>query len=256
MKVAMRGAGAVAWRHLYKWVKMPANFLPTVLFPLVFFTAFAGGLSAAERIKGFSYPPGYTSFQYCFSLLQSAVFGGMATGFSIGSDFGTGFARRLMLVAPNRMSILVGYLASTFVRWMVIAAILTSIGLVSGMKVPGSAAELLLVFVLTGIMNLAGTCWAAGVMFRGRSVQYAPAMQVPFFTMMFMAPVMVPVALLEGWIHDVAEVNPITYVLEEVRGLLAGEPVHTAIGFACAIGMLAAFAVWAVTGLRRAERAG
>ncbi len=256
MNVAFRGAGAVAWRHLYKWVKIPANFLPTVMFPLLFFTAFAGGLSAAERIPGFSYPPGYTSFQYCFSLLQAAVFGGMATGFTMGADFGTGFARRLMLVAPNRLSILVGYMASTLVRWMIIAMLLTVIGLLAGMQVPGSALQLVALYVLTGIMNLGGTCWAAGVMFRGRSLAYGPAMQVPLFSLMFVAPVMVPLALLQGWIQDAATYNPISYVLESVRGLLAGNPVDTAVAFACATGMLALFAVWAVTGLRRAERAG
>ncbi|MBC7643648.1 MAG: hypothetical protein H7123_00885, partial [Thermoleophilia bacterium] len=45
--ITLRSARAVAWRHLYKWVKMPANFVPTVMFPLVFFAAFAGGLSAS-----------------------------------------------------------------------------------------------------------------------------------------------------------------------------------------------------------------
>ena len=65
---------------------------------------------AGERPLGHvvGYAPGYTSFIYVFSLLQSAVFGGMATGFTLGADFGTGFMRRMMLVTPHRGAILVG----------------------------------------------------------------------------------------------------------------------------------------------------
>ena len=36
---------AVAWRVLHNFFRNPALFLPSLVFPLFFFTAFAGGLS-------------------------------------------------------------------------------------------------------------------------------------------------------------------------------------------------------------------
>jgi ABC-2 type transport system permease protein len=79
---------------------------------------------------------------------------------------------------------------------------------------------------------------------------------MPVFVLLFLAPVFVPLPLLTGWIHDVANLNPITAVLEAGRGLLAGSPVKVAaafIGLAVTAVVLAAFAR---RGLASAEHAG
>ena len=60
-------------------------------------------------MPGFDFPSGYTAFQFVFVLLQASAFGGVFTGFGIAADFEYGFARRLMLAAPNRLGILAGY---------------------------------------------------------------------------------------------------------------------------------------------------
>ena len=100
---------AVAWRTIHNFITNPAYFFPSVIFPLFFFTAFAGGLSSVGNVPGFDFPAGYTAFQFVFVLLQAAAFGGVFTGFGIAADFEKGFARRLLLGAPNRLGILAGY---------------------------------------------------------------------------------------------------------------------------------------------------
>ena len=67
---------------------------------------------------------------------------------------------------------------------------------------------------------------------RFRTIQAGPLMQMPVFLILFFAPVYVPLNLLEGWIHGVASVNPITYLLETGRGFVAGDPPHIAGAFA------------------------
>jgi len=81
-------------------------------------------------------------------------------------------------------------------------------------------------------------------------------MQMPVFLVLFFAPVYVPLALLEGWIHAVATVNPLTRVLEAGRGFLAGSPTEVVAAFGATVLLVAGFSVWALRGLRRAERAG
>ena len=68
-------------------------------------------------MPGFDFPPGYTAFQFCFVLVQSAAFGGVFTGFGIARDFESGFARRLLLAAPNRTGIVLGYAVAALMRW-------------------------------------------------------------------------------------------------------------------------------------------
>ena len=53
---------------------------PSLIFPLFFFVAFAGGLSSVGDVPGFDFPSGYTAFQFVFVLLQASAFGGVFTG--------------------------------------------------------------------------------------------------------------------------------------------------------------------------------
>jgi ABC-2 type transport system permease protein len=247
---------AVAGRNLHTFFTNPALSVPALLFPLFFFTAFAGGLSSISGVPGFDFEGGYTAFQFTFVLLQASLFGGVFTGFAIARDFESGFGRRMMLAAPNRLGILFGYAIAALVRTVVIWAILTAIALAVGMEVGGGAAELAGMYGLAGIMNVAALGWASGIALRFRSIQAGPLMQFPTFLVLFIAPVYVPADLLTGWVEVVAAVNPITPVLEAARGFISGGGAEVALAFGAALGMVAFFAVWAVRGLRSAEAAG
>jgi ABC-2 type transport system permease protein len=246
----------VAWRTLKIVLTTPSLFLPSLIFPLFFFTAFAGGLSQLKNVPGFDYEPGYTSFQFVFVLLQSAAFGGVFTGFGVARDFEYGFARRLLLAAPNRSGIVLGYALAALGRWAVTAILLTIVALLAGMNVGGDGIDLVGLYGLALFVNVAGFLWACGVAMRLRTMQAGPLMQMPVFMALFFAPVYVPEHLLQGWIHAVARANPITYLLATGRGFLAGNPPHIAVAFGLAAALAALFGAWAVRGLRSAEAAG
>jgi ABC-2 type transport system permease protein len=249
-------ASGVAWRTLKNVFTTPSIFFPSLAFPLFFFTAFAGGLSQVERVPGFDFEPGYTAFQFCFVLVQSAAFGGVFTGFGIARDFEGGFARRLLLAAPNRTGIVLGYAMVAAVRWSVTATVLTLVALAVGMDVFGGPVDVFGMYALALLVNAAGILWACGVAMRLRTIQAGPVMQMPVFLTLFFAPVYVPLDLLSGWIEAVATLNPLTYVLEAVRSLLAGDEVHVTLAFGIAICLIGFFGAWALRGLRKAEAAG
>jgi ABC-2 type transport system permease protein len=247
-------ARGVAWRTLHNVVTNPSLLLPSLIFPLFFFTAFAGGLSRIDKLPGFSFPSGYTAFQFAFVLLQSAVFGGVFTGFA--RDFENCFARRLLLAAPNRTGIVLGYALAACGRWLITAAFLTAVALAVGMHVGGNGVDLVGLYTLALLLNGAAVLWSAGVAMRLRTMQAGPIMQLPVFLVLFFAPVYVPLALLQGWIHTVATVNPVTRVLESARGFISGEPTEVALAYGTALALVVLFSLWAVRGLRSAERAG
>ncbi|HEX9380866.1 MAG TPA: ABC transporter permease [Gaiellaceae bacterium] len=256
MREALDVARGVAWRQMHTFFTNPAFLLPSIAFPLFFFTAFVGGLSRIREVPGFDFPSGYTAFQFVFVLLQSAAFAGVFTGFGIARDFDSGFMRRLMLAAPNRTGIVLGYTLSALVRWLTVAVVVTIVAVLARMEIGGSGVDLFGLYALALLLNLAGTFWATGVAMRLRTQQAAPVMQMPVFLVLFFAPVYVPLDLLQGWIHGIATVNPITALLEAGRGLISGEPVRTLAAFAIVLGLIGGFTLWAIRGLRRAEAAG
>jgi ABC-2 type transport system permease protein len=248
-------AAAVARRSIHNSFTNPAIIVPSLIFPLVFLMAFAGGLSRISGVPGFDYPPGYTSFQYVFVLLQASAFGGIFTGFAVALDWESGFVRRLLLAAPRREGIVVGYVIGGLARCVATGVFVTGAALISGMRIDGGGVDLVGLFGLAVLVNMTATLFATGVAMRARSMQAGPAMQIPVFLILFLAPVYVPLHLLRGWIHGVASYNPATLLLEAGRAFVAGSPEHVIGAFAVAAALVALFATWALRGLRKAEAA-
>ena len=212
--------------------KNPSLFIPPMLFPLMNFMAFAGGLSRLRHVPGFDFHGGYTAFQFVFVLLQSAAFGGVFAGFGIARDFERGFARRLLVSAPQRSGIIAGYAIAALVRWAMIAVVLTGRRARRRHADRRRAASTCSASTRSAIIfNQIGLLWACGVAMRFRSVQAGPLMQTPVFMALFLAPVYVPLDLLSGWIHAVARLNPLTFILESGRGFIQGEPTEVALAF-------------------------
>jgi ABC-type multidrug transport system permease subunit len=251
-----RVAMTIAWRGLHTYVRRPDLIVPSILFPLVFLASFAGGLSALGSVPGFSFPAGYTAFQFVFVLCQSAMFAGLFTGFTLAFDFESGFARRLMMAAEDRRGIALGYALVGLSRAAITLIVVTAVALIAGMRITGDGVDVFGLYGLAALLALIGYGWAAGVAFRFRSIQAGPLMQTPVFLILFLAPVYVPLPLLTGWIHAVASVNPLTAVLDGARTLLAGTGSGIALAFVVAAALAVVLAQFAIRGLRQAEDAG
>ncbi len=247
-------AWAVAGRQTYKYFTNPA-FLAPALFPLFFFIAFAGGLTRVGDIPGFNYAAGYIAFQYVWALLQAVTMGGAFTGFSIASDFENGFARRLMLAASNRYGIILGYTMASLVRAFMTGTLVTVLALVTGMPITGGF-DFFGLIALAILANIAATLFGAGIAMMLRTQQAGPVIRTPIFLVLFLAPVFVPLNLLTGWIATVARLNPFTAILDASRGFLAGDPQNVIPAFAISAALILVLSLWAVFGLRQAEKAG
>jgi ABC-2 type transport system permease protein len=250
-----RAARAIAWRSLHVMFSKPSLFLPSLIFPLFFFAAFAGGLSAVSNTPNFDYP-NYTTFQYVFVLMQSAIFGGVFTGFSIAADFEFGFARRLLLATNHRSAMIVGYMLTALVRALLVWTVVTVVAVVTGAQISGSAGDLLELLAIAVMLNFAATLFASGLAMRFRTLQAAPLIQLPAFLIIMTAPVYVPRNLIEGWVHTISGINPVTATLEAGRNLIIGAPAETLLAVSVAASLIAVMVNWARTGLRRAEAAG
>ena len=246
----------IAWRTAHNALTTPNIVIPTLAFPFFFFVAFAGGLSQLQHLPGFDFEHGYTAFQFVFVMVQAAAFGGVFTGFGIARDFEYGFARRLMIAAPYRSALVLGYALSAVVRWAVVATLLTVAAFAVGMDVGGGGVELPGLYGLAVLVNMTALLWSAGIAMRLRTIQAGPAMQMPVFLALFFAPVYVPLTLLSGWIHAVATANPVTYFLEAGRSFVSGDTVHAGLAYGAAAGLAVLFSVWAYRGLKSAEAAG
>jgi len=251
-------AGQVAWgiglRGTRAWILSPPFFLITLLFPLIFLAAFSGALSPLYHLNGFTYPEGYTAFVYGFVIVQAAAFGGIFTGYSTARDFEIGFAPRLFLATRKRAPIIAGYMVVAVIRSLIAVAVLTVVALLGGMRTNVGLAQVAGLAALVVLVAASASLWACGIAMRFRATASGPFMYTPILVVLFLTPVYVPAALLPGWLGSVVKVNPMSYVVEASRSLLAGGNQSVGKGFLLCAALLVAVAVWAVLGVRAAER--
>jgi ABC-type multidrug transport system permease subunit len=248
-------ARAVAWRSAHNFFTNPVMIIPALLFPMFFFTAFAGGLSRVDSVPGFEYPGGYTTFVYGFVLLQASAFGGVFTGFAVARDFESGFSRRMLLAASDRNGIVAGYWLAALMRALFTVAVITAVGLLTGLEISGGVVDVVGLYTLALLVNAAAMLFGSGVAMRMRTMQAGPLIQLPAFLILFLAPVWVPYDLLTGWVQAAASVNPITLVIESIRGLLTGDPTEVLPAFLVMLLLVSVTVLWSRGGLRSAERA-
>jgi len=248
-------AYAVWWRNAHTFFTNPAFFLPGLLFPMFFFTAFAGGLSRIDSAPGFNFAPGYTSWVYAFVLMQASAFGGVFTGFSVARDYESGFARRFMLGAERRLGIILGYVLAAITRATFTVSIVTGVALLTGLSIHGDGLDLIALYSVALGVNVVAALFGTGVALRLRTMQAGPAMQMPVFLLLFLAPVFVPRPLLTGWVKVVSGGNPMTAFLDSERGFIAGAPTHVLVAYCSIAGLLVVMTLWALGGMRSASHA-
>jgi ABC-2 type transport system permease protein len=248
-------ARGVFTRSLKGLVKVPPKTLGPLLAPLFFFAAFSGALSGIENTRGFDYYS-YTAFVYVFILFMSAMFVGIFTSFDVAGDYETGIGRRLMSAAPHRLSIIAGYLAVGVLRTFFTLLVVTGVVVATGMDIKGSPLDFVALIGLALLLNLATTLYGTGLALRLQTRQAGTLVLIPVFMAIFLTPVFTPRDDLSGWVKTAAGLNPITYAMEAGRSLLAGEPEKVALGFACAVGLVVVFFVFAGLGMRKAEQKG
>ena len=90
----------------------------------------------------------------------------------------------------------------------------TVVAVATGAEITGSVGDLLEILVIAVLLNFAATLFASGLAMRFRTLQAAPLIQLPAFLIIMTAPVYVPRDLIEGWVATVADVNPMTAMLE------------------------------------------
>ena len=123
-------------------------------------------------------------------------------------------------------------------------------GLIGGVGLPG-VVDTAALYLLGMGFSAASACWAMGVALRTRTIQAAPLMQVVIFLAVFTSVAYAPRDALTGWLATVADLNPVTYLLEasraaELTGLGWAELWPALVALSA---LLALLGTWAVTGL-------
>jgi ABC-type multidrug transport system permease subunit len=196
-------------------LRVPGAAVPGVLAPTIFFLGLNGVFGNLVQLRGFD-TDSYLSFIIPVSMLQGAGFTGAATGVNLARDIEQGWFDRLMASPAPRWVLLAGMVLSASVRALIPAALVLIVALALGAHFPGILGLLIAAVLVMGMATVAAF-WGTMLALRYRSQSAAPLMQAGMFLLILLTTAYAPLALLQGWLHDVASVNPVTKVIEAVR---------------------------------------
>jgi len=207
--------GALMARARNEILRVPGAAVPGVLAPTIFFLGLNGVFGNLVQLRGFDTDT-YLNFIIPVSMLQGAGFTGAATGVNLARDIEQGWFDRLMASPAPRWVLLAGMVLSASVRALIPAALVLIVALALGAHFPGVLGLLIAALLVMGMATVAAF-WGTMLALRYRSQSAAPLMQAGMFLLILLTTAYAPLALLQGWLHDVASVNPVTKVIEAVR---------------------------------------
>ncbi|CAB4874043.1 MAG: hypothetical protein F2799_04520 [Actinobacteria bacterium] len=243
---------ALIRRALNELIRVPGAAIPGVLAPTIFMLGLTAVFGQVTHLPGFNGLDQYIAFVLPVGLLQGAGFTGAATGVNMARDIEQGWFDRLLLAPVSRPMLLAGIVGSASLRALIPTTTLVLVGMAFGVKFPG-VAELFIAASLVMILAACTACWGAIIALKFRTQQAAPLMQIGSFVAVLFTAAYAPIGMLQPWLHTVATINPVNYVLTGVRQGFIGSVTwaDTWPAYVAGFGLLAVLGTFAVRGMRR-----
>lgn len=206
---------ALMRRAINEVVRVPGAAIPAVLAPAIFLLGLTAVFGKLTLLPGFS-TESYMTFIIAVSLMQGAGFTGAATGVNLARDIEQGWFDRLLASPAPRWVLLLGTVLSASMRAFMPMTLLLIVGFSLGVHFPGIDGLLIAVF-LASAFSAVVAAYSVALALRFRTQSAAPLMQAGTFMAVLFTTSYAPLDLLTGWLHDVAQVNPVTQIVEAVR---------------------------------------
>ena len=230
--------------------------MPTLVLPLVLLAVIASGTSAGQGLRGFPDVESYLAFVVPGTIIQGTLLAGLTAGMAMASDIEFGFFDRLLAAPVHRTSLVLGRLAGTLSLSVVQTVFFLVVATVFGARFPGGVAGVLGTIALAMVAAVAiGGVSTAMAIYTG-SLSLLQSVFPFMFVLLFTAPAFFPQDLLTPALRDVSVYNPLTYIVEGVRGLLTGDTSlgDPLAGFAAAFGMAVVTVAISTLALKRRLR--
>src|SRR3954469_3698927 len=249
--ISLATVGALVRRARNELIRVPGAAIPGVMAPTIFFLGLTAVFGRVVN-TGFFTTDSYASFIISVSLLQGAGFTGAATGVNLARDIEQGWFDRLLASPAPRPVLLAGLVLSASLRSLLPATCLLVVALAVGAHWPGLLGLLIALTLVMGMAVVAAT-WGTSLAFRFKTQSAAPVMQVGMFLAVLLTTAYAPADLLTGWLHTVAQINPVTQVVEAVRQGFVGSVSwdDTWPGYLTLFGLAAVLSAFALRGMRR-----
>lgn len=240
-------------RNFIAAIRIPVLMVFTVVQPLLwlvlFSQLFANQVKMMNNVPGGN-PYGTDSFLNFFVpaiIMQTVLFGGAWSGTGIITDMDTGVLDKMLATPVSRAAIILGRMFASVLYSMIQVTIIFIVALIMGFQIASGLTAVLITYVIAFLFGL-GICGLSMLVAVLTKRTEAVTTVSTFITMpLFMlSGSFLPLALIGGWVAEVAKFNPLNYALDAVRGPILNHSIDWGtVGFS--IGILTLIAAVFVT---------
>jgi ABC-2 type transport system permease protein/oleandomycin transport system permease protein len=234
---SLRDAWVVVLRNLTVLRRMPTLIVFVTIQPIMFVLLFRYVFGGAIQTGG-----NYVDFLMPGIFAQTVTFGAVQTGIGLAEDAGTGLVDRLRTLPMSRSALLTGRTVSDLLRNVGVLVLMVAVGIAVGFRPEATVWGALLATLVVLTWSFALSWVSAVIGLRTGDAETTQAVMFPLlFPITFASSAFVPTTSMPDWLRVFADNQPLTVVVDAVRGLVtpgapSGEPL---LALAWSIGIIA-----------------
>jgi ABC-2 type transport system permease protein len=206
-------------RAVREVVRMPEATIPTLFIPLFFLVVNIGQVSRTfPSSTPFLRGEGYVAFQLPVSLMFAVATA--TSGLALVTDIELGYFDKLLVAPVRRSSLILGRLMADLVRGAAASTLVLLVGIALGASIRSGVLGAIVIVLLSALFGVAYAGFGILIALRTRNVQATQSSFLLFFPMLFLTPNFVPFDRLSSIMETLARINPISYVIVGLRGLI------------------------------------
>ena len=208
----------VLGRELKPVLRDPFSVVFSMIQPLFFLALFApllgsvSGLDTSSSLQWFV--PGV--------VVMTCLFGASMTGSNLLMEMQTGSHERTLVTPLSRSSLLLGRALKEIVPVVVQALIVVAVVAPTSFEVHPFGIVTGLVMLSVFCVGLGSLSYALALATRGQDWIFWTVQQTLLFPVLLLAGMLLPVDAGPGWLRTLSAFNPLTYIVDAMRGLFAG----------------------------------
>ena len=218
------GVYALWYREFKVFLREKSRIISSIVNPILWFVIIGGGIGSVVSFSGVA----YQTFIYPGVLIQSALFSSIFFGVYIVWDKKIDFLKEVLVAPISRTTIFVGKILGGSTDTLIQIVLLLVIGyvfMISGflvglhLNIISLVLSILFLFVTTvGLVSIG--------LIMGSQMESPEGFQLigtfVIFPMFFLSGALFPINNLPSWLSPVIFINPVTYAVDGLRGILLG----------------------------------
>ena len=240
----------LAKRNLVQIPRVPELLVFATIQPVMFVLLFRYVFGGAIDVGGTS----YVDFLMAGIFVQTVAFGAMTTGIGLAEDLQKGLVDRFRSLPMSRSAVLTGRTIADLARNAFVVVVMLVVGLLVGFRPEAGPLGWAAAIGLLLLFSFAFSWIAATLALLVRSVEAVQqASFICLFPLTFASTAFVQTDGMPGWLRAFADHQPLTQIIDTVRGFLLDQPVGSAgwQALAWCVGILLVFVPLSVSLYRR-----